>query len=256
MNNKKLKEKALKNLKGNYSVIISALLIFFISTFACNAIGRIIHSEFIGQLLTLIVEGLMFMGIIKMATKISKRKKVEINDLFSKTDLMFKYIGITIIFVFIAFIFVIFEYLAFESLKVVIVNYTQLNPLLAIILILVGMVLSAAVIIAGIYLTISFSQVLFILNDEPKLKITQIFSKSFDMMSNYIFEYFILALSFIGWLILGLFTLGILYLWLFPYMLVTFANFYNVLKKEYKKYVDSEPEELFTAIPKNITEEK
>ena len=38
------------------------------------------------------------------------------------------------------------------------------------------------------------------------------------------------GLSFIGWAILGTLTFGILYIWLFPYMQLTFTKFYlNIL---------------------------
>ena len=68
--------------------------------------------------------------------------------------------------------------------------------------------------------------------DEPKLSVREILSKSFDMMEDYIVDYFVLIFSFIGWMILGVFTFGILYLWLIPYMLVTLSNFYEKIKKE------------------------
>lgn len=53
--------------------------------------------------------------------------------------------------------------------------------------------------------------------------------KSKELMKGHRFEYFVLGLSFLGWEILGLLTLGILYLWLIPYIQVTTANFYNKL---------------------------
>lgn len=55
------------------------------------------------------------------------------------------------------------------------------------------------------------------------------------MMNGYKLEFFILKLSFLGWIILGIFTFGILYLWLIPYMNVTEANFYNEIKEIYSK---------------------
>ena len=42
-------------------------------------------------------------------------------------------------------------------------------------------------------------------------------------------EYFTLCLSFFGWLLLSGLTLGILGIWLEPYMTVTQANYYNSL---------------------------
>lgn len=43
---------------------------------------------------------------------------------------------------------------------------------------------------------------------------------------------FLLDLSFIGWIILCLFTLGIGFFWLQPYMVATHAAFYEDLKAE------------------------
>ena len=51
------------------------------------------------------------------------------------------------------------------------------------------------------------------------------------MMRGYKLDFFILNLSFIGWAILAVFTFGILYFWLLPYMNVTYAKFYDMVKK-------------------------
>ena len=66
--------------------------------------------------------------------------------------------------------------------------------------------------------------------DNPNMGIMEIIKKSKTMMKGYKWQYFVLILSFIGWEILSLFTLGILNLWLMPYMEVTFANFYNKIR--------------------------
>ena len=55
------------------------------------------------------------------------------------------------------------------------------------------------------------------------------------MMKGHKFDLFFLMLSFIGWIILGAFTLGIAYMWLAPYMSATLAAFYQDVKKEYIK---------------------
>ena len=55
--------------------------------------------------------------------------------------------------------------------------------------------------------------------------------KSTDMIEGHKNDYILLVLSFFGWFVLGIFTFGILYLWLVPYMLVTLANFYDKIKK-------------------------
>ncbi len=46
-------------------------------------------------------------------------------------------------------------------------------------------------------------------------------------MYGYKWKFFCLNLRFLGWAILCLFTLGIGFLWLIPYMEISFAKFYD-----------------------------
>jgi uncharacterized membrane protein len=43
---------------------------------------------------------------------------------------------------------------------------------------------------------------------------------------------FCLGLSFIGWWLLGILTLGILWLWVAPYQQMTFGAFYRAVLRE------------------------
>ena len=56
--------------------------------------------------------------------------------------------------------------------------------------------------------------------------------KSNAMMKGHKFDLFYLELSFIGWGILCLFTFGLGFIWLIPYMYTTIAAFYEDLKAE------------------------
>ena len=53
-----------------------------------------------------------------------------------------------------------------------------------------------------------------------------------NMMKGHKMQLFLLYLSFIGWAILAILTLGIGYLFLFPYMYTTVAHYYEDLKSE------------------------
>ena len=59
--------------------------------------------------------------------------------------------------------------------------------------------------------------------------------KSREMMNGYKWDYFVFLLSFIGWIILVPFTLGILLIWLVPYMIVAEVIYYDKLKARYSK---------------------
>ena len=65
------------------------------------------------------------------------------------------------------------------------------------------------------------------------------------MMKGHKWDYFCLMLSFIGWFILSIFTLGILLLWLVPYMTVTIASFYDSIRgvEEVKEVEEEKIEE-------------
>ena len=86
--------------------------------------------------------------------------------------------------------------------------------------------------IPGIIKYYSYSMTPFILNDDPELSYNAAIEKSMEMMSGHKMDLFLLDLSFIGWAILCLLTLGIGFLWLYPYMYTAKACFYEDLKKE------------------------
>lgn len=85
-------------------------------------------------------------------------------------------------------------------------------------------------IIPGIIAALSYSMVNLLMIDGNTNPMDCI-RKSKEMMNGYKMDYFMLVLSFFGWLLLGIFTLGILYIWLVPYMNVTFILYYEELKK-------------------------
>lgn len=86
-------------------------------------------------------------------------------------------------------------------------------------------------IVPGIIAAISYSQLFYILADDQKLSPKEALKKSKKMMYGYKWKYFCLNLRFLGWGILSLLTLGVGFLWLFPYVQVTKAKFYEELSK-------------------------
>lgn len=99
-------------------------------------------------------------------------------------------------------------------------------------------------IIPGIIKALSYSMTAFILRDRPDLKYNGAIELSMAMMEGHKWELFWLYLTFIGWAILCLLTLGIGYFWLEPYVTSTMANFYEELKVEYEGRVFEKPAEV------------
>jgi uncharacterized membrane protein len=68
------------------------------------------------------------------------------------------------------------------------------------------------------------------MNDNPDLKPLEAIELSKKMMYGHKARLFFLWLSFIGWFLLGIFTLGLGFLFLTPYYNATLANFYEDVK--------------------------
>lgn len=66
-----------------------------------------------------------------------------------------------------------------------------------------------------------------------------IFHKAMELVKGHRVEYYGLMFSFIGWMLLAVLTLGLLYIWLMPYIVLAMSNWYLALNGE-KKYDDGE----------------
>ncbi|WP_397540193.1 DUF975 family protein [Rummeliibacillus pycnus] len=86
---------------------------------------------------------------------------------------------------------------------------------------------SLLLIIPGIIKSIAYSQTFYLLRDHPEYTILEAITESRRRMDGLKWKYFLLGLSFIGWGILCVFTLGIGLLWLVPYVSTAMATFYN-----------------------------
>jgi len=85
-------------------------------------------------------------------------------------------------------------------------------------------------IVPGIIAAISYSMAFFIMRDNPDIKAMEAIDASKKMMYGYKWKYFCLGFRFIGWIILGILSLGIGFLWIAPYMSISQAKFYDDVK--------------------------
>lgn len=87
-------------------------------------------------------------------------------------------------------------------------------------------------IIPGIIKAYSYYMSFYILADHPEMSVREAMNESKRMTDGYKMDLFILDLSFMGWALLCVLTLGIGYFWLFPYMQVTGANVYKKISNQ------------------------
>lgn len=95
---------------------------------------------------------------------------------------------------------------------------------------LFAMLWTLLLIIPGIVAGLSYSMAWYILCDDPTLSPLEAIRRSKAMMRGHKWRYFCLLCRFLGWGVLCIFTLGIGYLWLLPYVGTSLAVFYNDLK--------------------------
>ena len=93
--------------------------------------------------------------------------------------------------------------------------------------VLIGTIL---LIIPGVVIFLMFSQIFYITAENPQIGVIDAFKKSASLMKNKKLQYLGLGLRYILFFILGVFTLGIWWLWLIPQAYVSFAIFYKELQ--------------------------
>jgi len=157
-------------------------------------LGGIQVVPIVGSIAALIIAGPMALGLVIFTLSISRNKEAKLGQIFEGFD-----------------------------------NFgTSLGAyLLMLVFIILWMLL---LIVPGIIAAISYSQTFFIIADDNTIGADEAIDKSKAMMDGYKVKYFLLCLRFIGWILLCILTLGIGFLWLMPYMYVTFANFYDDIK--------------------------
>lgn len=91
---------------------------------------------------------------------------------------------------------------------------------------------SLLLIVPGIIKALGYSLTWFIMNDKPELTAQQAMAESEKLMKGKRGRLFVLFLSFLGWSLLIPLTLGIILIWLAPYMAATMVGFYEDLKNQ------------------------
>ena len=98
---------------------------------------------------------------------------------------------------------------------------------------LITSVCSMALIVPGVIASMSLFLVPYLLHDNPDLSLIDTMRLSRKMMRGHKMQLFKLSLSFIGWVFLNFFTLGVGTLWLVPYMMTTMSAFYQDVREQY-----------------------
>ena len=114
-------------------------------------------------------------------------------------------------------------------------RFNDVKPIIFIIILTIAIALGfILLVIPGIILALMYSQIFFILADDPDIGIIEAFNLSEKMMRNNKWQLFMLNLEAFLYFFAGIFTLFIWWVWLLPRYSIAYAGFYEELKKEFK----------------------
>ena len=250
-----LKSEAYSLLSKDWGNAIGVTFILFCVSIAASLI------PYAGDVIGIIIAGPLAFGTALFFLKVSKGEKGEIEDLFhafkSKEAFSFSLIAYLFTFIIIIPVFVVCSILwvtlfvgDFENIASLINSGTASlidngtttpyamdpsflteysSPLFDS---GIGTIILSALIIIFVPITILsllLSQVYFILADQKTKSASEAIKMSWNVMKGKKMKLFLLQLSFIGWAILSVFTFFIGLLFLYPYMLTTYAKFYQNL---------------------------
>lgn len=193
---------ALELLKGNWSsVIVISLFMFILECIAQTSFAFFIPTEYNG-ITTLVANLLLFFPLVYV---------------FKIHLLALSHGGKKIVFS---------EYLTNLKKK-----YSRAVPVMGLICLYV-MLWTILLIIPGIIKGYSYAMASYISIDNEELSAEECVQRSIEMMKGHKMQLFLLDLSFFGWALLSILTLGIGLLWLAPYQETAHIKFYEDLKSK------------------------
>ncbi len=194
MTRKELKTISKQQLKGNWLNAIGVILAVSVISWVLSFLGLEFEDNlWVSTLLTIVtflVIAPLELGQSAFFLKLAKNKEGKFTDLFSGYKNFLRAVGVS---------------------------------LLAGIIISIGFVL---LFVPGIILSIMYSQIYYILAENPDMGVREVLKRSRVIMNGHKWDYFVLMLSFILWEILTAITGGLAGLYVIPYYEATFANFY------------------------------
>lgn len=193
-----LKQNAKNQLKNNWGLAIGIIIVCTLISCIPNLLVEIndesLAIAIIIPIITLVITGPLTIGQCKFFINLANRSNPKFSDLWYGFNNILKAIGVT---------------------------------LLVGIIVSIGTIL---LIIPGIILSFMYSQVYYIMAENPEMSIIDGLKESSRIMKGHKMDLFVLELSFLGWVILMGITFGIAGLYVLPYYSATLTNFYLEIK--------------------------
>jgi uncharacterized membrane protein len=218
--NADLMARARASLSGQWAIAIGVSVLFQIVAGAGNFV------PYLGVVAILVITGPMLVGWSRFFLNLSRGRPVEVGQLFDGFKLFGKSVGayfLMSLFIGLWSLLTLVPALA----GAVLIPMVNAAPDTAFIVgpLLLGLFMLCLV--PAIRASIAYSQIFFILSDNPDVGAIEAIDLSKKMMDGYKWKYVCLGARFIGWICLSMLTCGIGLLWVAPYVMASYAHFYE-----------------------------
>lgn len=244
-----LKLMAKQNLMGNYGTAVGSMLILgstligllfilyfvvlgamvgatlgmarFDRGFSAGMGAGAVIIMFVFMLAIYLLEYMVLPGLIRIYYNLCTGKPAKMGDLlFAFKNNFKKFFGLSAIMVLLMFFMMIIQ---------MAVSFVGSDVLMFLYIVIFSAI--------SIGFSLNFGLFFTIIVEDPNVKVIEALKISMNYMKGNKWRYFVLYLSFFGWLILSYMTCYIALLWLVPYMGCTFLHFYLDVKAEHEKTV-------------------
>ena len=195
-----------------------------------------IGTSFVVSLLIDLYILVMGVGFTSYSLRAARREQAGYKNLFDGMAMIGRVIRTTILMAIYIFLWSLVAII--PGMLVVIAGIFMLNS----VVINLGFLLYFVGVIFAVTVSYRYRLAYYFLIDNPEMGATEALRESKETMAGRKASLFLLDLSFLPWIILGLLTFTILYVWLTPYMYITEANFYDLaVHKRYSAPTEQKP---------------
>ena len=236
MNSSEIRANARKSLQGKWKKAVLITLVYVLIVFVINYILSFI--PFVGNVVAFIIAAPISFGILASLIKLKRDEDVSYLDFlsngFSKFGKVWAVYGNVLLKMLVPIILVFISTFLFGfSIGGSIASLTLSSPTTSSaafgILGIISIIVLIVSIIWSSIKSLNYSLVYYLLYDNPEMTGKEIANRSEQLMQGNRWKFFVLGLSFIGWMILSAFTFNIGLLWVFPYLTFATIIFYENL---------------------------
>ena len=235
-----IRKSAREALAGKWGKAVLIILAYFLFIFALGFVAGLVEKiaflSLIVEIATIVISIPVSFGLIASFIKLKRGEDVKAFDFitygFNNFARSWKVAGNMLLKMWLPILLYVIATIvfAFAISFGLVASAVSSSGLFVVIASIIGIALFIAAFVYLFITALSYSLTYFIAYDNETMSGKESVEESKKMMKGNRGKYVLLQLSFIGWMILSIFTLYIGLLWLVPYMQVAMVCFYEALK--------------------------